>query len=244
MPQANRDLGFGADRPTMHMSRQPLGARLRNWLLAGMIVTAPLLITAYVVWQVVDFFDGWMNSILPSQWNPETYLPFSLPGVGLLMAMAILVLIGWSTAGLIGRTVVRWGELLLARMPVVRSIHATLKQLFETLFAQQAKAFRDVVMVEFPTTGQWSVGFMTGEAPDALVDELEGPHVSVFVPLTPNPTSGFIIFVPRSRIKVLAITVDEAFKLILSFGIVGGGRASPPSPAIEEPKGIRTPEQV
>lgn len=208
-----------------------------------MIVTAPLLITAFVVWQVIDFFDGWMNSILPRQWNPETYLPFSLPGVGLLMAMAVLILIGWSTAGLIGRTVVRWGELLLARMPVVRSIHATLKQLFETLFAQQAKAFRDVVMVEFPTAGQWSVGFMTGDAPEALSDELEGPHVSVFVPLTPNPTSGFIIFVPRTRIRVLSITVDEAFKLILSFGIVGGGRA-PTLPPVEEPKDIRTAEQV
>ncbi len=229
----------------MHIPRQPLGARIRNWLLAGMIVTAPLLITAYVVWQVVDFFDGWMNSILPAQWNPETYLPFSLPGVGLLMAMAILVLIGWSTAGLIGRTVVGWGELLLARMPVVRSIYATLKQLFETLFAQQAKAFRDVVMVEFPTAGQWSIGFMTGEAPATLTDELEGAHVSVFVPLTPNPTSGFIIFVPRHRIKVLPITVDEAFKLILSFGIVGGGRAPPPfSAPVEEPESIRTPEQV
>jgi uncharacterized membrane protein len=230
----------------MHLPRQPLGARIRNWLLAGMIVTAPLLITAYVVWQVVDFFDGWMNSILPARWNPETYLPFSLPGVGLLMAMAILVLIGWSTAGLIGRTVVRWGEMLLARMPVIRSIHATLKQLFETLFAQQAKAFRDVVMVEFPTAGQWSVGFMTGEAPDAVGDQVEGPHVSVFVPLTPNPTSGFIIFVPRSRIRVLDITVDEAFKMILSFGIVGGGRSGLPQPSapVEQPQDIRAPEQV
>ncbi|HWL67600.1 MAG TPA: DUF502 domain-containing protein [Geminicoccus sp.] len=230
----------------MHLPRQPLGARIRNWLLAGMIVTAPLLITAYVVWQVVDFFDGWMNSILPARWNPETYLPFSLPGVGLLMAMAILVLIGWSTAGLIGRTLVSWSELLLARMPVIRSIYATLKQLFETLFAQQAKAFRDVVMVEFPTAGQWSVGFMTGEAPDAVGDQVEGPHVSVFVPLTPNPTSGFIIFVPRSRIRVLDITVDEAFKMILSFGIVGGTRSglSQPSAPVEQPQGIRAPEQV
>jgi uncharacterized membrane protein len=230
----------------MHLPRQPLGARIRNWLLAGMIVTAPLLITAYVVWQVVDFFDGWMNSILPARWNPETYLPFSLPGVGLLMAMAILVLIGWSTAGLIGRTVVRWSELVLARTPVIRSIYATLKQLFETLFAQQAKAFRDVVMVEFPTAGQWSVGFMTGEAPDAVGDQVEGPHVSVFVPLTPNPTSGFIIFVPRSRIRVLDITVDEAFKMILSFGIVGGNRSGLPQPSapVEQPQGIRAPEQV
>ncbi|HEX2526818.1 MAG TPA: DUF502 domain-containing protein [Geminicoccus sp.] len=209
-----------------------------------MIVTAPLLITAYVVWQVVGFFDGWMNSILPAKWNPETYMPFSLPGLGLLMALAFLVLIGWSTAGLIGRTIVRWGELLLARMPIVRSIHATLKQLFETLFAQQARAFREVVMVEFPTEGQWSVGFLTGDAPMALGDELEGPHASVFVPLTPNPTSGFIVFVPRSRIRVLPISVDEAFKLILSFGIVGGVKTAKPSAAVEEPESVRAPENV
>ena len=228
----------------MRLPRQPLGTRLRNWLLAGMIVTAPLLITAYVVWQVVSFFDSWMNSILPAHWNPETYLPFSLPGLGLLMAMTILVVIGWSTAGLIGRTVVRWGERLLARMPIVRSIHATLKQLFETLFAQQAKAFRDVVMVEFPTSGQWSVGFLTGDAPDALGEELDEAHVSVFVPLTPNPTSGFIIFVPRSRIKLLSLTVDEAFKLILSFGIVGGTRTVVPSTSVEQPQNVRTPEEV
>ena len=129
-------------------------------------------------------------------------------------------------------------------MPIIRSIHATLKQLFETLFAQQARAFRDVVMVEFPTAGQWSVGFMTGDAPGSLGDELDGPHVSVFVPLTPNPTSGFIIFVPRSRIKVLSMSVDEAFKLILSFGIVGGTKSPRTSTAVQEPEGIRAPEEV
>ena len=243
MSPKNAGLFPNASRGAVRMPRPPLGTRLRNWLLAGMIVTAPLLITAYVVWQVVSFFDRWMNSILPAHWNPETYLPFSLPGLGLLMAMAILVVIGWSTAGLIGRTIVRWGELLLARMPIVRSIHATLKQLFETLFAQQAKAFRDVVMVEFPTAGQWSVGFLTGDAPSALGDEFAEPHVSVFVPLTPNPTSGFIIFVPQSRTKLLSLTVDEAFKLILSFGIVGGARAAP-STSVEKAEDIRAPEQV
>jgi uncharacterized membrane protein len=94
--------------------RPSLGSRLRNWLLAGIIVLAPVLITAYVVWQVVDFFDGWMNSILPTHWNPETYLPFSLPGLGLLMAIGLLIFVGWSTAGFVGRSIVRLGEQSLA----------------------------------------------------------------------------------------------------------------------------------
>jgi uncharacterized membrane protein len=127
---------------------------------------------------------------------------------------------------------------------VIRSLYGTLKQLFETLFAQKGRAFREVVLVEFPAKGHWSLGFLTGDAPVTVADEVGGELVSVFIPLTPNPTSGFIIFVETSQTRPLAISIDEAFKMILSFGIVGGERVRPVSPAFEQSEGVRPAEEV
>lgn len=202
----------------------PLLARLRNYLLAGIIVTAPVLITFYIIWHIVDFFDETVSQIIPSRYNPETYLPFSLPGLGFLLMLGLLTLIGWFTAGFVGRSVMRAGERILHRMPVVRGIYSTLKQIFETVLAQSSRSFREVVLVEYPRHGLWAIAFVTGPTRGEIQERSEEPLVNVFLPTTPNPTSGFLLFVPARQLVHLEMSVEDGMKLVISGGIV-----TPPS---------------
>jgi uncharacterized membrane protein len=195
-------------------------SRLRAYFLTGVIVTAPIAITIFLVWQFLSFLDTHVAGLLPARYNPETYLPFSLPGLGLVLMLAFLTLVGMLTAGLAGRTLVRLGERLLSRMPVVRSVYGTLKQIFETILAQKSRSFREVVLVEYPRRGLGAIGFVTGptggEIPAWAGEEL----VNVFLPTTPNPTSGFLLFVPKSDLIHLDMTIEEGIKLVISGGIV------------------------
>ncbi len=136
--------------------------RIRRYFLAGFLVTAPLGITALIAWWIINFIDEWVTPLIPTKYNPETYLPFSLPGLGLLILFIALTLIGALTAGLMGRWVVRTGERILNRMPVVRSVYSAIKQIFETILAQQSNAFREAVLIEYPRRGIWAIGFITG----------------------------------------------------------------------------------
>ena len=140
-----------------------LTQRLRNYLLAGIIVSAPITITLFIVWQVLAYVDRTVTPFIPATYNPENYLPFGLPGIGLVIILGLLTLIGWLAAGLVGRTVMRTGERLLDRTPIVRGIYSTLKQLFETALSQSSKTFREVVLIEYPRRGIWSIAFVTGE---------------------------------------------------------------------------------
>ena len=180
-------------------ARQPasLLARLRAYFLTGVIVTAPISITIFLVWQFVTFVDTQVGGLMPARYNPETYLPFSLPGLGLLVMLAFLTLVGMLTAGLAGRTLVRMGERLLSRMPVVRSVYGTLKQIFETVLAQRSRSFREVVLIEYPRRGIGAIGFVTGPTRGEIQARAEEELVNVFLPTTPNPTSGFLLFVPQ-----------------------------------------------
>jgi hypothetical protein len=144
--------------------RANMAQRLRAYLFAGIIVTAPISITLLIVWEVVRYFDTTVAGLIPARYNPETYLPFSLPGIGLVIMLGCVMLIGWFAAGLVGRTVMRAGEVILDRTPVVRAIYGTLKQVFETIFTQSSRAFREVVLVEFPQPGSFALGFVTGTA--------------------------------------------------------------------------------
>ncbi|MDX6749098.1 DUF502 domain-containing protein [Geminicoccaceae bacterium 1502E] len=195
-------------------------ARLRNYLLAGIIVSAPLSITLLIVWQVVDYVDRTAASIVPARYNPETYLPFSVPGIGFLLMLGVLTLIGWFTAGLLGRSLMRAGEQLVHRMPVVRSIYGTLKQIFETVLANSSRAFREVVLIEYPRRGMWSLAFVSGPTIWRIERGEHREMVNVFLPSTPNPTTGFLLFVPRSEIVHLEMTIDEGMRMIISGGIV------------------------
>jgi uncharacterized membrane protein len=200
--------------------RRGIIPRLRNYLLAGVIVTAPVSITLYVSWLFIDFVDRQVTPLLPAKYNPETYLPFGLPGLGLLMMAVALTAIGALTAGFIGRFFVRAGEQLLARMPVVRTIYAALKQVFETVFAEKSSAFREVVLIEYPRRGIWVIGFATGSTKGEVQNLVEDEVVNVFLPTTPNPTSGFLLFLPRRDVVFLTMSVEDGVKMVISAGVV------------------------
>lgn len=195
-------------------------ARLRAYFFAGVLVTAPIGITLYLTWLMIAFIDGQVTPLIPARYNPETYLPFGIPGLGVVVAVVFLTLIGSLTAGLLGRWLVRLSDRLMQRMPVVRNIHSALKQILETVLAQQSKAFRQVVLLEYPRRGIWTLGFITGETAGEVQHVTAEDILNVFVPTTPNPTSGFLLFVPRSDALVLSMTVEEGIKMVISGGIV------------------------
>ena len=194
-------------------------ARLRAYLFAGILVTAPIAITAYLAWLVVSFVDERVTKLLPHDYNPNSYLPFAIPGFGLMLIAVALVVIGWFTAGLLGRIVVRIGEAIVARMPVVSNVYSAVKQIFETVIKQRAQTFRTVVLIEFPRHGLWRIGFLTGETPGQAQAVHPTPLANVFIPNTPNIATGFLVLVPREELIVLELTTEEALKAIVSAGI-------------------------
>jgi uncharacterized membrane protein len=200
--------------------RLGLMARLRAYFLAGILVTAPIAITLYLAWVLIDLIDTSVAQLIPEPYNPENYLPFSVPGLGLVMVIVALTLVGAFAAGYAGRLTVRAGEAVLARMPVIRSVYAAVKQILETVLANQSSAFREVVLLEYPRRGIWTLGFITGQTQGEVKDLTADDIVNVFVPTTPNPTSGFLLFVPRSDLHVLEMTVEEGIKVVVSGGIV------------------------
>lgn len=196
------------------------GARIRGYFLAGVLVTAPIAITGWVAWAFINLVDETITPLIPAQYNPETYLPFSIPGLGLLVLLIMLTLIGSMTAGLLGRYLVRTGEGLLNRMPVIRSVYNATKQIFETVLAQQSQAFREAVLVEYPRRGIWAIGFITGTTKEEVQNLTAEETVNIFLPTTPNPTSGFLLFVPRKDVVHLDMAVEDAIKMVISGGIV------------------------
>jgi len=197
-----------------------LGARLRNYFLAGILVTAPIGITFYLAWIFIDFVDGQVTPLLPAKYNPETYLTYGLPGLGLLIVIVVLILIGALTAGFVGHSFTRASERVLARMPVIRSVYGAVKQVLETVLAQQSKAFREAVLVEYPRRGIWAIAFITGRTEGEVQNITKEEVINIFLPTTPNPTSGFLLFVPKKELVPLSMTVEEAIKMVISGGIV------------------------
>ena len=194
--------------------------RLRNYFITGIIVVAPITLTLYLISFVVTLIDQNIMPLVPERYSPATYLPFAVPGIGVLIIVITLTLVGWLTTGLIGRTVVRYGENLLDRMPIVRSIYSALKQIFETVFHQSSRAFRDVVLIPYPREGCWAIGFATGTMKGEVQNVTTDEVVNVFLPTTPNPTSGFLLFLPRKDVIFLEMTVEQGIKLVISGGVV------------------------
>lgn len=205
-----------------------LAARLKAYLFTGILVTAPISITLYLAWLVVDGVDRMVGTIIPVQYHPDKLLPFTLPGLGLLLLLLFLIAIGMASAGFAGRLLVRLGEAVVGRMPLLRGIHSATKQIFETVLAQKSDAFREVVLVEFPRTGCWSIAFVTGTTKGEVARTLGGDMVNVFVPTTPNPTSGYLLFLPRAEVKPLRMSVEDGLKMVVSGGLVGSEDAAPP----------------
>ena len=200
-------------------------ARFRNYFLTGLIVAGPIAITFYLTWWFVTWVDGLVRPFVPIAYRPETYLPFGLPGSGLIVAVIALTLLGFLTANLIGRTLVDLGEKLLGRMPVVRAIYRGLKQVFETLFSGSGSSFRRVGLVEFPSPGMWSIVLISQSPSVEIANNLPGQeeHISVFLPCAPNPTTGFFFYVPKSKIIEVDMSAEDAATLIMSAGVVQPG---------------------
>ena len=223
-------------RPRFSLTRH-----VRANFLAGILVTAPAAITLYAVWAVVAWFDGEVMPLIPARYSPTTYVDFPLPGLGLLIAVIVLYLVGALTAGLFGRYVMGIGERMLARVPVVRGIYGATKQIAETVLAKQSSAFREVALIEYPRKGTWTAGFITGKPAAEIVDNTVEDVVSVFVPTTPVPSAGFLLFVPRKDVVVLNMTVEEGIKMVVSLGIVTPpDRRVTPSAGSEPPRLART----
>ena len=203
-------------------------SRVRNYFLTGIIVTAPIAITFAVAMWVINWIDSKVVPLIPSAYNPQEILQqhtgFHIPGIGLLVVFIGLTLIGFLAAGLLGRFVVRVGENLLNRMPIIRSVYGALKQIFETVLRSSSRSFREVALIEYPRRGIWAIGFITTKTTGEVRSEIKEEVVNVFLPTTPNPTSGFLLFVPRKDLIILDMGVEEAIKMIVSAGIV-----TPPS---------------
>ena len=206
-----------------HPKKRSSVMRLRNYFFTGLVICAPLAITAYLTWTLIQWVDGWVKPYLPDVYNPDLYLPFSVPGFGLIVAAVIITMVGFLTANLIGKSILSYGEYMLSRMPVVRNIYSALKQIFETVFKEDSDSFQSVVIVEYPRKGIWALAFVAtdtlGEVQDNL-GKITGQTVSVFLPTTPNPTSGFLLFVPKDEVIELEMSVEEAAKLVISAGLV------------------------
>ncbi|GJD44792.1 hypothetical protein AFCDBAGC_2659 [Methylobacterium cerastii] len=209
--------------------------RLRTYFLTGIIVAGPLAITAYITWWIITLIDGFVKPLVPASYLPDHYLPFSIPGLGMLIAFVAVTLLGFLTANLVGRSVIEFGEVLLARTPVISGLYKGLRQIFETLFSANGTSFRTVGLVEFPVKGTWSVVFLSAPAaPDVQAalpggkgeptgnggGEARNDYVGVFLPCAPNPTTGFFFYLPRADIIEVGMSVDDAAKLVMSAGVI------------------------
>jgi uncharacterized membrane protein len=214
------DTPVSPDDQPKHSVSHRLGVRLRTYLLAGVLVTAPIGLTIYLSWVFIHWIDEVVMPLIPLRYHPETYLPFTIPGQGLIVVALGLILIGALTANLLGRTLLRISERVLERMPIIRGVHATLKQVFETVLSHQSDAFRQVVMIEYPRRGIWALGFLTGPTSGEVQNLTRERVLNIFLPTTPNPTSGFLLFVPEDDVLVLDMKVEEGIKMVMSGGIV------------------------
>jgi uncharacterized membrane protein len=215
-------LPFSADLPASPRHGPKGRTRLRNYFLTGLVVAGPLAITAYITWWLVTLVDGWVKPLVPTAYLPETYLPYPIPGFGLIVAFTALTLLGFLTANLIGRTLIDLGETLLNRMPVVRGIYKGVKQVFETIFSDSGTSFRTVGLVQFPVKGTWSIVFLSTSASPDMHERLPpaGDYIGVFLPCTPNPTTGFFFYLPRRDVIELPMSVEDAAKLVMSAGVI------------------------
>ncbi len=198
------------------------GQRLRTYFLTGLVVAGPLAITAWLIWSFITWVDDLVRPLIPAMYRPETYLPWKIPGSGLVIAFFALTMLGFLTANLVGRTLLQLGESVLDRMPIVRPIYKTVKQVFTMLFSKSGTSFRKVGLVEFPAPGMWSLVFLSQPPSQDIASRLPDgdDQISVFMPCTPNPTTGFFFYLPRKNIIELDIPVEAAATLLVSAGMI------------------------
>jgi uncharacterized membrane protein len=205
--------------------------RIRTNFLTGLVVAAPIALTIYLTWIFVAFVDNRVTPLIPELYRP----PFTIPGLGVLIAFLALTILGMATKNLFGRSIIRASQRLFSRMPVVRSIYGAFKQIFETVVAESSSNFQKVGLIEYPRKGLWAIVFITTDTSGEITEHADADMVSVFLPTTPNPTSGYLLFVPKTEIIILEMTVEEAAKLIVSAGIVEPERAGRPVGPLDQP---------
>lgn len=206
--------------------KTPLLQRLRGDFLTGLVIVLPMFLTGYLLWATIAFVDAKVVPLIPGRYNPENVFGRNIFGLGLLVFLVFTTLVGALTKGLVGREILAFGERIVERMPVVRSVYNGLKQIAETIFTQTGTSFQQACLVEYPRKGLWAVAFVSADARGEIPVKTGDPSlVSVFLPSTPNPTTGFLLFVPREDIIPLDMSLEEAAKLIISGGLV-----SPPGP--------------
>ncbi|MDO8385631.1 MAG: DUF502 domain-containing protein [Polaromonas sp.] len=200
-------------------------AAVRRWLLAGLLVLVPLAITAWLLNWIIGTLDQTLQ-ILPGTWHPDKLLGFHIPGFGVLLALAIVLSIGAIASNFFGKKLVRWWDALLSRIPIVRSIYSSVKQVSDTLFSENGNAFRKALLVQWPREGVWTIAFQTGMPGGDVVNHLQGEYLSVYVPTTPNPTGGYFVMLKKADCVELKMSVDEALTYVISMGVVAPGSAA------------------
>lgn len=209
---------------SMHSVR---GQLIKRYFITGLLIWVPLVITGWVLSLIVSTLDQSLR-LLPETIHPQNIVGFAIPGVGALLTLAMILLTGLLATNFIGQKLVSWWDKLLSRIPVVNSVYKSVKQVSDTLFAPNGNAFRKALLVQYPRQGSWTIAFQTGQPGGDLVNHLNGEYVSVYVPTTPNPTSGFFLMMAATDVVELDMTVDEALKYIISMGVV----APPPHPRV------------
>ena len=200
---------------------------IKRYFITGLLIWVPLVITAWVLSVIVNTLDQSLH-LLPEVLHPKNLFGFSIPGVGALLTLGMILLTGLLATNFIGEKLVRWWNALLSRIPVVNSVYKAVKQVSDTLFAPNGNAFRKALLVQYPREGSWTIAFLTGTPGGDIKNHLDGQYVSVYVPTTPNPTSGFFLMMPAKDVIELEMSVDEALKYIISMGVV----APPPHPRV------------
>ena len=192
---------------------------MKKYLITGLLIWVPLVITVWVLSFLVDTLDQSLL-LLPVSWQPRSWIGFHIPGLGVLMTLAVVLATGVLAANIIGQRMVQYWEGLLARIPIFKSLYFSVKQVSDTLFSSSGLAFRKALLVQYPRQGSWTIAFLTGQPGGDVANHLKGDYVSVYVPTTPNPTSGFFLMMPAADVVELDISVDAALKYIISMGVV------------------------
>lgn len=209
-----------------------LFSRLRSSFLTGIVVIAPVGLTVWLLWSAMGWIDGVVLPLVPATFQPEKYIGINLRGVGLIIFLLFTIVVGWIAKGILGRSLINFAEGLVDRMPVVRSIYSGIKQISETVFAQSERTFERACLVQYPRKGIWAIGFISTMAKGEVAERAEtsGKLLSVFVPTTPNPTSGFLLYFPEEDVIELEMNVEDAAKLVISAGLVYPNEKDPTIP--------------
>jgi len=228
--------GSPPEIPVGEPSRRSLMHRLRTYFLTGLLIAGPLFLTIYFAWTFIEWADSWVTPFIPKVPWLEMYLPYSVPGFGLVVALIFITILGFLTANLVGRTLIVWGESMLGRMPLIRNLYRALKQLFETAFAANSKPFKTVILVEYPRKGIWAIAFLIGEIKGEIREKIrdgsDDEFVAIFIPTA--HITGYTAYVRRKDVIVLDMSAEDAAKVVISAGLVG----SEPGPDIASGKPI------